>query len=83
MRTRGILFLQFLGKSPLQSAIEKTRVKYATSDLKILALETQLAAAPSNSERGRPAASWSDLVPAYLPAIPVNPTNSQPLAFPL
>ena len=74
--------LQFLGKSPTQAIIASTYVKYTASDLKILALETQLASHAFQLERGRPASSWSDLVPEYLPAIPVNPTNHQPLAFP-
>ena len=75
-------FLRFLGKSPDQAITSKSRLQYAASELKILTLETQLASHAFQLERGRAAASWSDLVPEYLPAIPANPTNHQPLAFP-
>lgn len=47
----------------------------------LLKLESLLAARAFQDETGHAAKSWSDLVPAYLPAIPKDPASNAPLLF--
>ncbi len=65
--------------NPLQAAFTRAESKQKQVFGRAAALEVVLAARGYKSEHGSAPNKWSDVVPEYLPAIPVDPQTKRPL----
>ncbi len=74
--------LKILGRDDVAAMEAKIAKKYQACELAYFKLEAHLAEHAFELEKSRGATNWSDLVPAYLAAIPRDPTTTNStLAF--
>lgn len=73
----------FITRRMIRSGQQKILSKYNKNCQKPLELEVSLAAHAFELEKGRKPEGWSDLVPAYLQSIPLDPGTTNQWAFSL
>jgi hypothetical protein len=66
----------------LSDSINKAEIKFYDQQRKTRVLAVQFAARAYELDRGKPPTSITDLVPAYLKAIPKDPTTGKDMVYP-